>query len=77
MNPIFGLQAWVARLTEAANNMIERRFLPLLQRHGVQYEVNLLRQTSTFSAAGIGEQICAFAADTDADLILVASGQPP
>jgi len=32
--------------------------------------VNLLRQRGTFSAAGIGEQICQFTAELDASLML-------
>ncbi len=34
-------------------------------------QVNLLRQRGTFSAAGIGEQICQFTAELNASLMLV------
>ena len=33
-------QAWVARLTEQAEAMIERRFVPSLRRSGMRYQVS-------------------------------------
>lgn len=53
--------------------MISRRFLHILARHHVQYQVDLLRQKGTFSAAGIGELICEHAAKLEAGLMLIAS----
>ncbi len=40
---------------------------------GPQYELNLLRQKGTFSAAGIGELICSCTKEIGAELMLVAS----
>ena len=72
------LQAWVARLADTANEMISRRFVPILKKSHVQYQVALLKQRGTFSAAGIGELICESAAKLDAELMLVAShGEGP
>lgn len=53
--------------------MISRRFLHILRKHHVQYQLDLLRQRGTFSAAGIGELICESAAKLDAELMLIAS----
>lgn len=66
-------QAWFARLTDAANAMISRRFINILKKHHVEYQIDLLRQKGTFSAAGIGELICESAAKLDAELMMIAS----
>lgn len=64
-------------MADSANEMISRRFVPILAKNHVQYQVDLLKQKGTFSAAGIGELICESAEKMDAELMLVASHGAP